>query len=126
LPETSEEISEDYFKGLPELPAIAPESELPVKSSERLLRETYVERSVLTIRKAGTGNGSIIAADERECLAGCEEMRLPYIENLAETIQVIPDADSVFVGWQTPEGVLLENIYYAQPGDVVIAVFDKK
>jgi hypothetical protein len=42
------------------------------------------------------------------------------------TLQVIPEADSVFVRWETVDGVPLASIYYAQPGETVIAIFNKK
>jgi hypothetical protein len=41
-------------------------------------------------------------------------------------LQVVPDADSVFVRWETAAGVPLASIYYAQLGETVIAVFEKK
>ncbi len=38
----------------------------------------------------------------------------------------VPYAGSYFVGWETTDGVPLGDIQNAQPGEVVIAVFDMK
>ena len=37
-----------------------------------------------------------------------------------------PDADSTFVGWQTATGEMLTGLEYVQPGETVLAVFEKK
>jgi hypothetical protein len=79
----------------------------------------------LVIKKAGTGQGTI-SADEQACGPACAELTLPYVEQTMKTLQVVPAADSSFVRWETADGALLEKIYYAQPGETVIAVFEKK
>jgi hypothetical protein len=82
------------------------------------------EGPVIVVRKAGTGNGTIMT-DQQTCDAACAELIIPYIEGTMATLQVVPDADSVFVRWETADGVPLANIYYAQPGETVYAVFEK-
>jgi hypothetical protein len=83
------------------------------------------EGSVLVVRKAGTGNGTILT-DQQACDAACAELSVPYIEGAMATLQVVPEANSTFVRWETADGIPLESIYYAQPGETVIAVFEKK
>jgi hypothetical protein len=83
------------------------------------------EQSVIMIRKAGTGTGTIMA-DQQACDAACAELTIPYIEGSMATLQVVPEADSTFVRWETTDGVPLASIYYAQPGETVYAVFEKR
>ena len=80
--------------------------------------------SSLIVRKAGTGAGTIIVGKEL-CGPECETMSIPYVKDTTVTLQVVPAVDSTFVRWETAAGVVLDNIYYAQPGETVIAVFEK-
>jgi hypothetical protein len=70
---------------------------------------------VLVVRKAGSGNGTIMT-DQQACEAACAELIIPYIKGSMTTLQVIPEADSVFVRWETADDVPLASIYYAQAG----------
>jgi hypothetical protein len=79
----------------------------------------------ISIHKRGSGKGTILGAGQT-CGPDCPALSIPYIEHAATTLQVIPEADSYFVRWETADGVPLEQMYYAQPGDMVIAVFEKK
>jgi hypothetical protein len=67
-----------------------------------------------------------ILTAQQACDSACAELTIPYIEGSMATLQVIPEADSVFVRWETVDGVPLASIYYAQPGETVIAIFNKK
>jgi hypothetical protein len=84
-----------------------------------------LEAPYIIIKKAGTGGGAV-ASNGLMCDKYCMELIIPYDKNAMETLQVIPDDDSYFLGWETSKGVPLENIQDAQPGEVVIAVFDIK
>jgi hypothetical protein len=79
----------------------------------------------IVIRKGGTGGGTITANGLR-CGKKCEELIIPYDKNAMKTLRVVPDAGSYFGGWKTSEGVPLEDIRDAPPGEVFIAVFDIK
>jgi hypothetical protein len=83
-----------------------------------------VVSSLLTFTKSGTGTGTLLV-DGQECGPGCSELSVPYIEGQEFTLQAIPAAGSQFVEWQTPDGRPIEEwTFYAQPEDVVIAVFE--
>jgi hypothetical protein len=91
----------------------------PVGSPER-------SPEFVILRKSGTGTGTITLGDQ-VCGLECPVLAVPYIEGARLTPQVVPAADSRFVGWQTKDGKAIEGaIFYAQPGDTVIAVFEKK
>jgi len=81
--------------------------------------------AVLTVKKSGNGAGTI-SAGAQVCDTTCQELILPYVAGEQADLQVTPTAGSAFVGWQTAEGVPLENIYYANPGDVVYAIFEQQ
>jgi hypothetical protein len=82
--------------------------------------------AVVTVRKQGTGTGTILVG-EQVCGPECPELTLPYTDGAQFPLQVMPTADSRFVGWQTADGNVVEGaIFYAQPGDTVIAVFEKQ
>ncbi|GAK56577.1 glycosyl hydrolase family 98 putative carbohydrate binding module [Candidatus Vecturithrix granuli] len=94
-----------------------------VKSSRIKADENAV--AYIMVRKAGNGNGTIIAGDQI-CGAGCQELILPYNDMQSVILQILPDESSVFGYWQDEKGILYTDIYYAQPGDIVYAVFEKK
>jgi hypothetical protein len=79
----------------------------------------------LAIRKTGSGSGTIIAGT-RICGPECIELVIPYVKGGSTTLQVIPEADSTFVRWETEAGVPLKGLHYAQPGETVIAIFEKR
>jgi hypothetical protein len=82
--------------------------------------------AVVTVRKQGTGSGTILVGAQ-VCGPECTELTLPYTAGVRFMLQVLPAADSRFVGWQTEDGNIVESaIFYAQPGEAVIAVFEKK
>jgi hypothetical protein len=82
--------------------------------------------AVVIVRKQGTGTGTI-RVGAQVCGPECTELTLPYTASARFTLQVMPATDSRFVGWQTAEGEIVEgSMFYAQPGDTVIAVFEKK
>jgi hypothetical protein len=82
--------------------------------------------AVVTVRKQGSGSGTILSG-EQVCGLECGELTLPYTAGAQFTLQVIPAADSRFVGWQTADGEVVEGtVFYAQPGETVIAIFEKK
>ena len=85
--------------------------------------ETQAVEAVVVIRKAGTGQGAI-QAGEQVCGVDCEELIFVYEEQDEITVQVSPDAGSIFVGWQAEDGGSIEELFYALPGDTVYAVFD--
>ena len=79
----------------------------------------------LTIRKAGTGTGTVTAG-EQVCDEVCSEFSIPYVEGEKVDVEVTSAVDSYFAGWETADGTSLENIYYANPGDTVFAIFERK
>jgi murein DD-endopeptidase MepM/ murein hydrolase activator NlpD len=79
----------------------------------------------IIIRKAGTGGGTIIANGLR-CGNKCMELIIPYGKSAVKTLRVVPDPGSCFVRWDTSQGITLEDIRDVQPGDMVIAVFNKR
>jgi hypothetical protein len=81
--------------------------------------------AVVTVRKQGPGTGTILFGGQT-CGPACAELTLPYAAEARFPLQAIPAADSVFVRWETPAGVPIENTYYAQPGDIVIAIFNRR
>jgi hypothetical protein len=89
--------------------------------------EIYNELEIpyVIIRKAGFGSGTV-TANGLSCGKKCMELIIPYHQDTMKTLKVIPDADSYFAGWMTPEGFPFEDIGNAQPGETVIAVFDIK
>lgn len=96
-----------------------------VQEAASLQSEAVTTESSITIRKAGTGNGTLIA-ETSSCGPECDTFSIPYIEAERVTVQVLPDDASLFIGWQTLEGTPLEEIFYAQPGDTVLAVFERQ
>lgn len=83
-----------------------------------------VEYPLVTIKKAGTGTGTILAGDER-CEAWCPEFSVAYSDQTAFVLKVIPDADSTFVCWELADGTQTVRNVHVQPGDTVAAVFAK-
>jgi hypothetical protein len=82
--------------------------------------------AVVTVRKQGTGSGTI-QFNEQACGPDCPELIVPYTEGVRFTVQAIPETDSRFMGWQTTDGQTVEGtIFYARPGETVIAVFEKQ
>jgi hypothetical protein len=81
--------------------------------------------NVLTVKKSGSGTG-IVASSSQSCDVMCTALIIPYVAGQHVDLQVTPGADSVFVGWQTASGVPLEDIYYANPGDTVYAIFEQQ
>ncbi len=84
-----------------------------------------VEIPYIILRKAGTGGGTVTANGLR-CGNNCVELIIPYDKKAIETIRIVPNAGSYFVGWETSTGITLEDIQNMQPGEVVFAVFDIK
>ena len=82
-------------------------------------------QGVVTIRKSGTGSGTITVG-EWVCAATCQELRVPVVSGVTLSVTPVPDAGSTFVGWQTADGAALTGLEYVQAGDTVIAVFEKK
>jgi len=86
-------------------------------------------RQVFTIRKAAnaTGEGTIRAGN-LFCDPSCQELRVPVTPNSALVIQAIPSPlANVSVRWEKPDGTVIPaGMLHAQPGDTVIAVFEKQ
>jgi hypothetical protein len=81
--------------------------------------------AVITVQKSGTGTGTIVIG-EQECGPDCPVLTVPYAEGSRYILQAVPAADSRFVGWQTEDGHIVEEaIFYAQPGETMLAVFEK-
>jgi hypothetical protein len=80
---------------------------------------------VITVKKAGPGQGTI-RVGANTCGPECTEWLLPSADGRPLTVEVIPASDSYFVRWEDQAGLPLEGIHYAQPGDTVYAVFEKK
>ena len=79
----------------------------------------------VTMKKSGTGNGTI-SAGEWFCGSACQELQIPVIAGVTLSVTPAPDANSTFAGWQTTDGAVLTGVEYVQPGDTVMAVFDRK
>jgi hypothetical protein len=87
---------------------------------------SQVTGAVVTVRKQGTGSGTI-QFNEQVCGPACAELTLPYTDGARFALQVIPAADSRFVGWQTADGEVVKGtIFYARPGETVLAVFEQQ
>jgi hypothetical protein len=84
-----------------------------------------LEVPYIIIKKAGTGGGTIIANGLR-CGQKCMELIIPYDQNTMRALKVIPKFGSYFAGWKTPGDFPFGDIRNAQPGEVLIAVFDIK
>ena len=80
---------------------------------------------VTSLTKAGTGNGTLTVG-RQTCSVECTELTLPYVAGQQAQITVMPEAGSVFVRWETADGTPLTGLTYMQPGDTVIAVFEKQ
>lgn len=87
--------------------------------------ELFVPSAVMIVQKSGSGRGKISAGDQM-CDESCQELVLPYVEGEKANLTVTPENGSYFAGWQTADGVALENIYYANPGDTVYAIFNQQ
>jgi hypothetical protein len=109
---TKGSLGKVWYRFTTGLPLMAPRPEL-----------TAAEPTV-TIKKAGTGTGTITLGED-VCDAACAEITIPYAEGAKVQVQVTPAADSVFVRWEKADGTALAGIAYAQPGDTVVAVFNK-
>ena len=81
--------------------------------------------NVVTIRKSGTGQGTVTAG-EWVCGVTCQELRVPVMVGVTISVNPVPDANSTFVGWQNANGESLAGLEYVQAGETVIAVFDRK
>lgn len=84
-----------------------------------------VSEETLVVKKAGSGSGTITAGTQ-VCDAACTELEITYIAGKEVDVNVTAAADSYFAGWETAGGVQIENIYYAEPGDTVFAIFEQK
>ena len=80
---------------------------------------------VVTISKEGDGTGLLVAGT-RVCDFLCDTLRVPYTKHAAETLKVVPDADSIFVGWKQANGEAISGAVHAQPGDALIAVLTRR
>jgi hypothetical protein len=81
--------------------------------------------SVVRIGKRGKGRGTI-ATETETCDEICEELVAPYVAGEQLELRVTPEDGSVFAGWEAADGTPLEDIYYANPGDTVYAIFELK
>jgi len=79
----------------------------------------------VTVRKGGTGNG-IVTVSTWVCPTTCQELQIPVLPGVTFSASATPDAGSTFVGWQTASGELLTGFEYVQPGETVIAVFERQ
>jgi hypothetical protein len=77
----------------------------------------------ITLRKTGSGTG-MITVGTQVCDAVCAELVVQYFAGEQVDVTVTPAAGSYFAGWETAGGVPIENIYYAEPGDTVFAIFE--
>ena len=80
---------------------------------------------VVTITKEGDGTGLLVAGT-RVCDFLCDTLRVPYTKHAAETLKVVPDADSIFVGWKQANGEAISGAVHAQPGDALIAALTRR
>ena len=80
---------------------------------------------VVTISKEGDGTGLLVAGT-RVCDFLCDTLRVPYTKHAAETLKVVPDADSIFVGWKQANGEAISGAVHVQPGDALIAVLTRR
>jgi hypothetical protein len=93
----------------------------PSSSAARSLEET----ASILVEKTGSGSGTI-TVDSQVCDEGCQELSVLYVTGQQADLTVTPAADSYFAGWEAADGTALEDIYYANPGDTVYAVFELK
>ncbi len=78
-----------------------------------------------TLKKAGTGVGTVMVGD-RVCGLEYEELRLSEVERAMLILKALPEINSHFAGWEAvDETTSMGRIFRAQPGDTVIAVFEK-
>ena len=94
-------------------------------ATTKSIEGTKTDVAVITVQKTGSGNGTITAGTQ-VCDAACTELAIPYIEGEQIDVNVTAAADSYFAGWETAGGVKLEDIYYANPGEIVFAIFELK
>ncbi|GAK56576.1 hypothetical protein U27_03538 [Candidatus Vecturithrix granuli] len=97
---------------------------LPASGSSGATLKT-VSQETIVVKKAGSGSGTITAGSQ-VCNAACTELAITYIAGKQVDVNVTPAAGSYFAGWETAGGVQIENIYYANPGDTVFAIFEQK
>jgi hypothetical protein len=81
--------------------------------------------SLITVKKEGSGTGTVMIGDQA-CDSACMEKSVPYVEHRAVILKVIPDPDSYFAWWKTEDGEISKGTVRIQPGETVIAVFQKK
>ena len=79
----------------------------------------------VTVRKSGTGNG-VVTIGTWVCPTTCQELQIPVIPGVTLSASATPDAGSTFVGWQTSSGAPLTGFEYVQPGETVIAIFERQ
>lgn len=77
----------------------------------------------VVVKKAGSGSGTLTSGTT-VCDATCTTLTVTYVAGGQIALQVTPSAGSVFTGWQAADGTMLDDIYYANPGDTVFAVFE--
>lgn len=85
----------------------------------------FAQQETFTIKKAGSGTGTIVIG-EQTCDVNCLELSVPYSLKTAIVLKAIPYGDSVFVGWKKQDATSATGKLYAQPGDLVFAVFEKQ
>ncbi len=83
------------------------------------------EVNAVTVWKAGTGTG-IVTAGNWVCTTDCQVLRVPVIQGVVQSVQAMPDASSIFVGWQNANGELLAGLEYLKPGEAIFGLFNKK
>ncbi len=81
--------------------------------------------SITVIKEDSTGDGTIIFG-EQKCEPGCKELTIPYTDNVGVLLKAVPDSESRFVRWKTPEKRIIEGRFDVQPGDTIIALFQNK
>ena len=96
-----------------------------VSSKSAAVSESAATPNIVTIRKSGTGNGTVTVG-EWVCAATCQELRVPVISGVTVSVSPTPDANSAFIGWQNANGEPLAGLEYMRAGETVIAVFNQK
>ncbi len=88
----------------------------------------YFTLPMFTVRKAAknTGSGVIMLGKER-CDADCMELSVPVSPTTTVIVKAVAAPDSRFVRWERPDGTpIAQHNFRAKPGDLVIAVFERK
>jgi hypothetical protein len=125
-PGTDPEVVEPVYKALNQYLGggnIKVKQKTDQETSESATAESFAATTV-EIRKAGTGDGTI-SVDGQTCGVGCPALFIQYFDGESVTMQVTPATDSVFVQWKDEYGNTIEGTHFVDPGDVIIAEFEK-